>query len=353
MKKLLLLGMLSVTALAGLTGCSLFETVKGLSAGQPVALADISELRPGSVYVWHNDKVKDIRQDIRETPEQNVFFRCPTGDINFAGKETEELTDHPRSIWINEEDDQNIPTLKKGDRLLYVSEKDVPEKIILERFADYGYTIGVSNLIGDPGEHYYILYADAKEDDYKYSVDMESDAAKIVQFDLITRLYLDKVGDINVRNDTVSAGGTVTGLEKGKEYVCEFYTGTFYQDFLLRADIHSFGSMERFVSYDFEFLHSNCIAIEIPEYCKSGYYFVNGAGLFRYVSEQDESVYNGEAYDENIDWNEPIVLYDELGIVTYDPSNQTEEIQQEENRESEEKDEFLPEGDNDVREEER
>lgn len=285
--------------------------------------------------------------------QNDQLTRNLQGDINFAGKETEEFTEHPRSIWVDEETDQRIPTLKKGDRLLYVSEKDVPEKIILERFADYGYTIGVSNLIGDPGEHYYILYADAKEDDYKYSIDMKSDAAQIAQFDLITRLYLDKVGDLKVRNDTVSAGGTVMGLEKEKAYVCEFYTGTFYQDFLLKADIHSFGSMERFVSYDFEFLHSNCIAIEIPEYCKSGYYFVNGAGLFRYVSEEDEAVYNGEPYDGNIEWNEPIILYDELGIVTYDPSNQDEEVQKEETESSEGGEEFLPEGDNEVREEER
>ena len=78
--------------------------------------------------------------------------------------------------------------------------------------------------------------------------------------------------------------------------------------------------MEQFVSYDYEFLHSNCIKINIPEYFKSGYYFVQGVGLFRYVSEQDAKVYNGEAYDPGIDWNDPIILYDEYGVVIFDPS---------------------------------
>ena len=87
--------------------------------------------------------------------------------------------------------------------------------------------------------------------------------------------------------ENVSDGGTVLGLTKDAQYVCEFYTGTYYQDFVLPANIHSFGSMEQFVSYDYEFLHSNCIKINIPEYFKSGYYFVQGVGLFRYVSEQD------------------------------------------------------------------
>jgi len=170
---------------------------------------------------------------------------------------------------------------------------------------------------------------------------MESDAAQIIAFDTISRLYLDKVGDTRVNKDTASAGGTVTGLTKGKSYVCEFYTGTYYQDFKLTANIHSFGTLERFVSYDYEFLHSNCIAITIPEYFKSGYYFVNGVGLFRYVSDEDLKTYNGLAYDENIDWNDPIIIYDENGFVISDPSDPDfhYEIPEEE---------LVPEGDLDV-----
>lgn len=68
-------------------------------------------------------------------------------------------------------------------------------------------------------------------------------------------------------------------------------------------------------------MHSNFIVIEIPEYFKSGYYFVNGVGLFRYVADSDISKYNGKSYDESIDWNDPIILYDDDGVVIYDPSD--------------------------------
>jgi hypothetical protein len=68
-------------------------------------------------------------------------------------------------------------------------------------------------------------------------------------------------------------------------------------------------------------MHSNVIAIKIPDYFVSGYYFVNGVGLFRYVSDADAKVYNGEAYDPNINWNEPMILYNEDGTVLYDPSD--------------------------------
>ena len=207
------------------------------------------------------------------------------------------------------------------DKLIYVSSTEVPQEIIFERFADYGYSIGISNMVPDMGGHYYFTFADTDEDDYKYSIDMKSDAAQLAELQATTRLYLDKVGNTRVTEENISDGGTVLGLKKDKVYTCEFYTGTYYQDFNLTANIHCFSSLERFTSYNYEFMHSNFIVIEIPKYFKSGYYFVNGVGLFRYVADKDVTKYNGEPYDENINWNDPIIEYDEDGVVIYDPSD--------------------------------
>ena len=159
------------------------------------------------------------------------------------------------------------------------------------------------------------------EDDYKFYLDMNSDASQLTSLEAIEKLYLDKVGTTKVRENNVSDGGTVLGLKKDKNYVCEFYTGTYYQDFKLTANIHTFSSLERFVSYEYEFMHSNFIVISIPDYFKSGYYFVNGVGLFRYVADSDTGKYNGQAYDENIDWNDPIIVYNENGEVIENPSD--------------------------------
>lgn len=309
-----------------LTGCTLFETLSGLSKDKPTSYADINELESGKAYVWHDESVDNISEDLTSIPDYDVFFNCITGDINFKGEELAEVYEYPRSIWVDEEMDEQIPTVTSEDKLIYISEKEVPDSIVFERFADYGYTIGISNMVADGGDHYYIVYADVEEDDYKYYIDMNSDAADLTEFTSITKLYLDKVGETKVDGENVSDGGTVLGLKKGEAYTCEFYTGTYYQDFKLCANIHSFGSFERFVSYDYEFLHSNCIAITIPDYFVSGYYYVNGVGLFRYVTDEDLDTYNGEAYDENIDWNDPMILYDENGFEIYDPSDpETEE----------------------------
>ncbi len=325
-------------SLVSLTGCNMFETLSGNSSGKPTSFSDVNDLESGKAYVWKNAN----ESDVNKASGSGTFLTCIKGDINFTGKELDEVTEYPRSIWVDSSDDDLIPTVTSDDKLLYVSDTEVPDEIVFERFADYGYTIGVSNFVADGGDHYYIPFAESNEDDYKYYIDMESDAAELSTLESITKLYLDKVGDIKLSKNTVSDGGTVMGLEKGKSYVCEFYTGTFYQDYKLKANIHSFCSLERFVSYEFDFLHSNCIAITIPDYFKTGYYFVNGVGLFRYVADEDLDTYNGEAYDENVDWNDPIIIYDENGSVISDPSDPDFEEQEEF--------EETPEGDNEVEE---
>lgn len=305
---------------AKLMGVDLFATASGLSEGQPNAYSSAEDLVSGKAYVWHHDGA-NIEEDLNKKAGKNIFFTCITGDYNFKNQELEEKLNYPRSIWMDTGTDKEIPTVTSSDKLVYVSNTDVPDSIVFERFADYGYTIGVSNLIKDLGGHYYIQYSDVDEDDYKYFIDLNSDAAQLKELEAVTKLYLDRAGDVKVNEKSVSDGGTVLGLKEGKRVTCEFYAGTYYQDFNLTANIHSFSSMERFVSHDYEFMHSNFIVIDIPKYLKSGYYFVNGVGLFRYVSDEVAAIYNGKPYDASIDWNDPIILYNEDGTVKYDPSD--------------------------------
>ncbi len=320
MKKILAALLISALSVS-LTGCSLFETFQGQTDDKPNAYSNVYELSSGMAYVWDHKGETDIRKDLsQDRVGVAVFFACPKGDINFKGDELSDIDQYPRSIWIPSDIDDQIPTVTSENALIYISDTTVPKEIIFERFADYGYSIGVSNMEPDGGGHYYIVYAETDEDDYKYYVDMKSDAAEVTQFDTISRLYLDKVGGMEVKEESVSDGGTVLGLEKDKYYICEFYTGTFYQDFKLKAGIHSFGKLERFVCHDYEFLHANCIKIEIPEWFKSGYYFVQGVGLFRYVTDEDLLAYNGKAFDPGINWNDPIKQYDEYGVCIFDPS---------------------------------
>ena len=340
MVRRVLIGVLMLGISVLFSGCGL-ATLASANANDTYATNKVENLRSGCAYVWNPAGEESVYDDIKTPNEKNVFFKLGLGDYNFKGEEVTDTGEYPRTIWMNTENDKRIPTVTSKDALLYISDTQVPTEIIFERFGDYGYTIGVANLVADGGDHYYIPYAEEAEDEYKYYINEASDAADICEFTTITRLYLDKVGNVEVRKESVTDGGTVSGLEKGKSYVCEFYTGTFYQDYLLKADIHTFCSMERFISYDFKFLHSNCISITIPEYFKSGYYLVNGVGLFRYVADSDLAAFESGALN-GINWNDPIILYDEYGFVTYDPSVDNPD----EYKDAQEREESLePEGD--------
>ena len=85
--------------------------------------------------------------------------------------------------------------------------------------------------------------------------------------------------------------------------------------------------METFTTVDWDFVSNDsnlnhirsCITITIPEEFKTGYYYISNIGFFRYVNMKDISLYNGNPYDPAVNWNDPIILYDEHGLVMYDP----------------------------------
>ena len=291
-----------------------FETY-GSDNNTSTTSSSVDKLEDGCFYVWHNPNARSIEEDLKGVSSMDVFKLCPKGERNW-----EKDNDHIKHVlWFDSKNDVDIPTLYDGDELLYVSATEVPfEGIEWERYADYGYTIGVANLIGDESGHYRIEKDDKKG--FKQYIYDKSDSAELNEYKDIKNLFLDKVGSIEVRNALVSDGGTVMNLEKDSPYVCEWYTGTFYQDYEMVANIHPFCTLETFKTYDYDFLHSSCISISIPDWLKTGYYYVNGLGLFRYVKGNDSRTYNGEAYDSSIEWNEPIIIKNERGEVIYNPS---------------------------------
>ena len=292
-----------------LAGCS-FETFG--ETPENASCSNAYDLEEGRVYIWEGTSEDDLMQTRKG---EDIFFLCPGGDTNF--KKSDQISAFTRCIYMDEENYERVPTYTEGTSLIYVSGKEVFEDITFERFADCGYSIGISNLKGDAGGHFYITYMDTAEDDYRFSLDLKSDAVELTGFEDISRLYLDKVGDTYVTEKNVSPAGSVEGLEKDERYVCEFYTGSFYQDFLLTANIRIFGSLETFTLHDYEFMHANCIRIRIPEWLKSGYYYVNGCGLFRYISDKDMALWEA---GKKIDFNDPIKEYDPYGVCIYDPS---------------------------------
>lgn len=320
MQKKIVLLFIAGCVITGLTACSA-PTVSGSTPEvEQNNKITADELEDGCLYVLNSNGKADIKEALTKNKTLD-FKKCPQGDVNFDLKDTnnsDSSVDDSNAVWFTDDTDKAIPTLYEGDYLLYVSSTETPDPIHFVRYADYGYTIGISNLETQNNNGHYFLMID--DEDYTTYIAKNSDAAAITAFEDIDNLYLDKVGDMDINDDTVSAGGTITGLKKGKSYKCEFYTGSYYQDFKLTANVRAFGYLEDFTTYNYEFLHSSCIKIDLPDYFKTGYYYVNNLGMFRYVSNQDKENYNGKTYDENINWNDPIIVKKD-GQVLEDPTD--------------------------------
>ncbi len=271
-----------------------------------ISVSDASKLKDDHFYIYHDGE----------------FYLCPEGDKNWKKNNTT----YAHALWFTSDNDTEIPTLYPGDKLIYVSSEKIPyDGIEWEHYADYGYSIGVVNMVKDKSGHYRIENengdSSSSKDGFLAFLYDKSDAAVLSKY-ASTSIFLNKLGDVEVREENVSDCGVVANLKKDAAYICEWYTGTYYQDYEMTANIHPFVAFETFKTYDYEFLHSNCISITIPSWFTTGYYYVQDLGLFRYVSEADAAVYNGEPYDESIDWNQTVIEYDEDGKVIYDPTSE-------------------------------
>lgn len=336
---------LCIASVLALTGCSFATLSSERVKGDGEMVRSVEKLKTEKLYVCKNtgnskkEKIKTITKDNQK------FYQARLYDYNFAGKELDEANIYNRNIWVFAEDKETIPVVTSKDSLLYISKTNVPREVVFERFYVSEPSVGVCNLSDDGGGHYFITYIDMDADDYKYSIHSTSDAGQLEELAGAERVYVDKVGGVSVTKDNVDEGGVITGLKQNESYVMELYTGTFYQDFKVVADTINFRSMERFVSNDFTFLHSNCIEIGFPDYLKSGYYMVNGLGLICYLADGDSL--------EAVDFNDPIIIRDEYGFVVIDPSQgidktkeleakpaeepvEVEESEEQENKEDEE-----------------
>lgn len=318
MKKLLIILLLVVFAILALVilikrGVITFSTMEDETETEKI-ITSVDELKPGCFYVWHNEDSNNIEKDLNGVTKADIFKLCPQGVKNW---EDTDFVSH--TLWFTTDEDGDIPTFYPGDVLIYINPTKVPyDGIHWEHFADYGYSIGIANMIKDDSGHYYIPCDMDKG--YAGYINPASDAAVLNDYVTVSELFLDCIGEVKVRENLVTDGGTVYGLERNKQYLCEWYTGTNFQDYYMTAGNHVFGTIETFTTYDYEFLHSNCISITIPDWLKTGCYYLEDIGFFRYVTGDAVKDYTGAAFDPDIDWNEPIIIRDENGFLVNDPT---------------------------------
>lgn len=209
----MLVGVLSIGACLSMTGCGIIKSSGTKLDERYIATSNSKALYSGQYYVWHDENQTDIASDINVDVSKfksygyNIFQ--PVYMENSLSSDTNPESSK-RVLWVLAENDSRIPTLYKGDELIYYSDETIPSKISLERFYDHGYSVGVYGLTENmTNSQNYIL----KNDD-TCGLKSGSSAAKIATLfkeegDIISFPY---IGDQEINTDDISKAGTIKGL---------------------------------------------------------------------------------------------------------------------------------------------
>ena len=273
LKKILLIGL----SLSLLTGCSAEDSQD--NSNEATIETNINKLKNNAYYVQRDD----------------TYYETFLSNATFSQYSISKSGDSSRVAWIKESEESKIPMMYPGDKIVYRQDDGVVEgDVLIERFYDLGYTIGVCGLKPNNTGRY-VFDTDVKN----LNINPASDASQLTNAGDY-QAVIESIGNAKLRSGNISEAGTIIGLEKDKTYSTDVYIGTILKNYKIKADVRALMSEEAYNIKDFDYMQSKIISITLPSWLNSGYYLVNGYGLFRYSS-------TGKEWDENTDVNIPNV----------------------------------------------
>lgn len=320
MRKLGVIIMTTVLMGMTLTGCGIIreDAFKDENAYiPPYATNDTAELYEDTFYVWEDEKggtmIEDIGADQAKFVDYKKKLFTPLFNVKQQNSDLD-IGDPLRIVWMKDELCENIPTFYKGSVLTYYSTTSFPTTVEVERLYDHGYSVGLYGLT-QYGEDHYVMKTDA-------TCGATSDAANIAELmiDDETIISIPYLGETALTSQYISSSGTIKGLNKDSKYTLTVYVGSKRYEAPVTANVRIFSSMEGFTIPDYTFVGNGLVTYEFPEYMKTGYYYISGFGIFRYIAEESNSkIFDEEKY-KDVDFNQPIILKSATGSTFYDPT---------------------------------
>lgn len=208
-----------------------------------------------------------------------------------------------RLLWTMQ-DESLIPILYQNEIIAYQSEDTELDNITIERFKDIGYSFGLyGGVMSTDGYIDYNLTSQLIENSSAYDQLFGAPSQNI---------RIAYINDEPVTKDMLDSSGTIAGLEENGVYEIGFYSGTKYMTATMNADTHFFQSYEITQIDKANTTKNGYLAISMTKDAKSGYYMINGSGIYKY--------YAFEKNTQNIadvDMNEPYYKTEDEKIAAY------------------------------------
>lgn len=285
-KKQFAVGLFLFATILILSGCSLFDRSRVNSSTGVEIETNINNLDEDAYYAYNGKEYGKLYIGDRTFKSSSSFSSSRTGNPSNV-------------IWL-QDDINNIPVMRRGDKIIYHSSNKLVSSLSIERFYDLGYSIGIAGLEMDSTGRYSLALNHSS-----LTIDPTSDAKSLQNISNSEDIIIDSIGKTPLRSGNVSTSGTIIGLEKGKTYAVNAYLGTNLHKTNVKADVRILASSEGDTILDYEFSESKTVEFSFPSYYNSGYYMINGYGLVKYISDDTA------ADDDDLDMNVPNIYPDE------------------------------------------
>lgn len=231
----------------------------------------------------------------------DAFYPIHMGQTNIETENLIAKESDPERIISFTKDDVMIPTLYKDDSLIYYTKSSVPT-FTWERLKDYGYTVGLYNLKKAESGKVQFVVGESKTDHGSAAF---TGLSQLEIGDAV--IILDKVGGQSLTADRLSDCGSIIGLKPDEMANIDLYIGTQHYIIESTVDTHVLSSMELYQTNEYNLMPEGYASVKIPDYFLSGYYFINGVGVVKYVAnDRSEGV-------ANIDFSVPYFYKDDTG----------------------------------------
>lgn len=231
---------------------------------------------------------KELKQEIFYVKDGTKFYKTLKPNATFSSKSMS--VDPKRIIWLGK-DESLIPTLYKGESIAYASKVANLDSVILERFKYEGYSVGA-----------YLVEYDFEKNMINMTVGSNSiegtSMHKVLSNAKSKYIRVEALNDTPVNSAMINESGIFTCLEENATYEFCYYAGTYYTKSQVQADTKYLTSYEIFKIDSIEDTKNGYVSISLPEEMESGYYLIDGAGLFKYIAHE-----KGTVEESSLDYN--------------------------------------------------
>jgi len=235
------------------------------------------------IFITSKDPFQQIELSKNQLETDMFYVKDGTKFIKVWDADTINLGGGPsggQTIIPLHEDYRAIPTLYKNEILAIASTNTWVKPPTLTRYQEIGYNIGLYGLTLDKDGY---LCGTLNKNVYE-----KSSLYNYLEAHIPAKEYrIVTINDMPVSSDMITASwsGAFNCMEKGKEYTLEFYAGTYYTSTKAIADIFMLEAFEVHNLSEASNTKNGYLSFEMPETAKSGWYYLNGYGLFRYIAQ--------------------------------------------------------------------